>query len=87
VLILDECERNIFIHSCILYEAVDVTPELNKTTCGIISPEQVVHAPDTCSSRSAYATNKGMVRSDMSKPALIFFSLQEYTQQNTLSKF
>jgi hypothetical protein len=25
-------------------------------------------------------TNKGMVRSDMSKPALIFFSLQEYTQ-------
>jgi hypothetical protein len=32
-------------------------------------------------------TNKGMVRSDMSKPALIFFSLQEYTQQNTLSKF
>jgi hypothetical protein len=32
-------------------------------------------------------TDKGMVRSDMSKPALIFFSLQEYTQQNTLSKF
>jgi hypothetical protein len=32
-------------------------------------------------------THKGMVRSDMSKPALIFFSLQEYTQQNTLSKF
>jgi hypothetical protein len=32
-------------------------------------------------------TNKGMVRSDMSKPALIFFLLQEYTQQNTLSKF
>jgi hypothetical protein len=31
--------------------------------------------------------NKGMIRSDMSKPALIFFSLQEYTQQNTLSKF
>jgi hypothetical protein len=30
---------------------------------------------------------KGMVRSDMSKPALIFFSLQEYTQQNPLSKF
>jgi hypothetical protein len=33
------------------------------------------------------STDKGMVRSDMSKPALIFFSLQEYTQQNTLSKF
>jgi hypothetical protein len=32
-------------------------------------------------------TDKGMVRSDMSKPALIFFSLQEYTQQNPLSKF
>jgi hypothetical protein len=32
-------------------------------------------------------THKGMVRSDMSKPALIFFSLQEYTQQNPLSKF
>jgi hypothetical protein len=32
-------------------------------------------------------TEKGMVRSDMSKPALIFISLQEYTQQNTLSKF
>jgi hypothetical protein len=33
-------------------------------------------------------TYKGMVRSDMSKPALIFFfSLQEYTQQNPLSKF
>jgi hypothetical protein len=32
-------------------------------------------------------SDKGMVRSDMSKPALIFFSLQEYTQQNTLSKF
>jgi hypothetical protein len=31
-------------------------------------------------------THKGMVRSDMSKPALIFL-LQEYTQQNTLSKF
>jgi hypothetical protein len=30
---------------------------------------------------------KGMVRSDMSKPALIFFPLQEYTQQNRLSKF
>jgi hypothetical protein len=30
---------------------------------------------------------KGMVRSDMSKPALIIFSLQEYTQQNPLSKF
>jgi hypothetical protein len=29
-----------------------------------------------------------MVRSDMLKPALIFFfSLQEYTQQNPLSKF
>jgi hypothetical protein len=37
----------------------------------------------TCFSTS----DKGMVRSDMSKPALIFFSLQEYTQQNTLSKF
>jgi hypothetical protein len=32
-------------------------------------------------------TNKGMVRSDISKPALIFFSLQECTQQNPLSKF
>jgi hypothetical protein len=32
-------------------------------------------------------TNKGMVRSDMSKPAIIFFSLQEHTQQNPLSKF
>jgi hypothetical protein len=32
-------------------------------------------------------SDKGMVRSDMSKPALIFFSLQEYTQQNPLSKF
>jgi hypothetical protein len=32
-------------------------------------------------------TNKGMVRSDMSKPALIFFSLHEHTQQNPLSKF
>jgi hypothetical protein len=29
-------------------------------------------------------SHKGMVRSDMSKPALIFFSLQEYTQQNPL---
>jgi hypothetical protein len=34
-----------------------------------------------------YFSNKGMVRSDMSKPALIFFPLQEYTQQNPLSKF
>jgi hypothetical protein len=34
-----------------------------------------------------FLTNKGMVRSDMSKPALMFFSLQEYTQQNPLSKF
>jgi hypothetical protein len=32
-------------------------------------------------------TDKGMVRSDMSKPALIFSSLQEYTQENPLSKF
>jgi hypothetical protein len=32
-------------------------------------------------------TNKGMVRFDMSKPTLIFFSLQEHTQQNPLSKF
>jgi hypothetical protein len=32
-------------------------------------------------------SNKGMVPSDMSKPALIFFSLQEYTQQNPPSKF
>jgi hypothetical protein len=32
-------------------------------------------------------TDKGMVRSDRSKPALIFFPLQEYTQQNPLSKF
>jgi hypothetical protein len=32
-------------------------------------------------------SDKGMVRSDMSKPALIFFSLQKYTQQNPLSKF
>jgi hypothetical protein len=32
-------------------------------------------------------SNKGMVRSDRSKPALIFFSLQEYTQQNPLSIF
>jgi hypothetical protein len=30
------------------------------------------------------ATDKGMVRSDISKPALILFSLQEYTQQNPL---
>jgi hypothetical protein len=37
--------------------------------------------------RTLTQTNKGMVRSDMAKPALIFFSLQEYTQQNTLSKF
>jgi hypothetical protein len=36
---------------------------------------------------NAEKTNKGMVRSDMSKPALIFVLLQEYTQQNTLSKF
>jgi hypothetical protein len=36
---------------------------------------------------SGFLTHKGMVRSDMSKPALIFFSRQEYTQQNTLSKF
>jgi hypothetical protein len=34
-----------------------------------------------------FGTDKGMVRSDMSKPALIFFSLQEYTQQNPVSKF
>jgi hypothetical protein len=34
-----------------------------------------------------HKTNKGMVWSDMLKPALNFFSLQEYTQQNTLSKF
>jgi hypothetical protein len=33
------------------------------------------------------STHKEMVRSYMSKPALIFFSLQEYTQQNPLSKF
>jgi hypothetical protein len=33
------------------------------------------------------ATNKGMDRSDISKPALIFFPLQEYTQQNPLAKF
>jgi hypothetical protein len=39
------------------------------------------------SDRRAKWTHKGMVRSDMSKPALIFLSLQEYTQQNTLSKF
>jgi hypothetical protein len=33
-------------------------------------------------------TDKGMIRSDRSKPALIFFfPLQEYTQQNPLSKF
>jgi hypothetical protein len=32
-------------------------------------------------------THKGMVRSDRSKPGLIFFSLQKYTQQNPLSKF
>jgi hypothetical protein len=31
-----------------------------------------------------FETYKGMVRSDMSKPAMIFFSLQEYTQQNPL---
>jgi hypothetical protein len=37
--------------------------------------------------RGNQSTHKGMVRSDMSKPALIFFSLQEYTQQNPLSKF
>jgi hypothetical protein len=35
----------------------------------------------------ARTTHKGMVQFDMSKPALIFFLLQEYTQQNTLSKF
>jgi hypothetical protein len=32
-------------------------------------------------------TDKELVQSDMSKPALIFFSLQEYTPQNPLSKF
>jgi hypothetical protein len=46
--------------------------------------------------RLKYKTHKGMVRSDMSKPALFFFIylfiylsflLQEYTQQNPLSKF
>jgi hypothetical protein len=36
---------------------------------------------------NAILTHKGMVRSDTSKPTLIFFSLQEYTQQNTLPKF
>jgi hypothetical protein len=41
----------------------------------------------SCTEESYLWSNKGMVRSDMSKPALIFFSLQEYTQQNTLSKF
>jgi hypothetical protein len=35
----------------------------------------------------AIPPDKGMVRSDMSKPADFFFSLQEYTQQNSLSKF
>jgi hypothetical protein len=39
------------------------------------------------SGRHSKWTHKGMVRSDMSKPALIFFSPQEYTQQNPLSKF
>jgi hypothetical protein len=32
-------------------------------------------------------TDKGMVWPDTSKPALICFSLQEYTQQNPLPKF
>jgi hypothetical protein len=41
----------------------------------------------TSASLKINRTHKGMVRSDMSKPALIFFSLQEYTQQNPLSKF
>jgi hypothetical protein len=36
---------------------------------------------------NAEKTNTGMVRSDMSKPTLILFSLQEHTQQNPLSKF
>jgi hypothetical protein len=37
--------------------------------------------------RGNRSTDKGMVQSDMSKPALIFFLLQECTQQNPLSKF
>jgi hypothetical protein len=37
--------------------------------------------------RTLWRTHKGMVRSDISKPALVFFSLQEYTQQSPLSKF
>jgi hypothetical protein len=37
---------------------------------------------------SWFWSHKGMVWSDISKPTLIFFfSLQEYTQQNPLSKF
>jgi hypothetical protein len=33
------------------------------------------------------SSDKGMFRSDISKLTLTFFSLQEYTQQNPLSKF
>jgi hypothetical protein len=39
------------------------------------------------SKSGSVTSDKGMVRSDISKPALIFFSLQEYTKQNLLSKF
>jgi hypothetical protein len=38
-------------------------------------------------SESDTESDRGMVRSDISKPSLFFFSLQEYTQQNPLWKF
>jgi hypothetical protein len=46
------------------------------------------HFSQHTSGKVLSVTDKGMVWSDMSKPALIFFfPLQEYTQQNPLSKF
>jgi hypothetical protein len=66
--------------------------ELYKTIKGnqqviLLTADQLID-PRISTGLQIYQTSyKGMVRSDMSKPALIFFSLQEYTQQNPVSKF
>jgi hypothetical protein len=62
-------------------EAASVVQQVHKV---IIDNEIVAKC---IPARVGESSHKGMVRSDRSKSALMFFSLQEYTQQNRLSKF
>jgi hypothetical protein len=88
---LDGVSRHLSTYSCRSLEYSDYSPprihggydDLRTTDI----EEATYSGPKCVRSAGNCSTDKGMVRSDMSKPALIFFSLQEYTQQNTLSKF